>query len=357
MRILYVAMRYDYGRREQGESFEHCNFFDSLRHLGHDIIYFDFMSLLEEHGRDGMNRRLFEIARSEHPDVMFSVLFRDELDCKTIRRISELPDTQTVNWFCDDHWRFDDFSRHWAPAFNWVVTTDSAAVAKYRAMGINRVIKSQWACNHFQYRRLDLPLRYDVTFVGKPHGVRREIIQSLRDFGIDVQVWGQGWGNGRATQQQMIEVFNQSRINLNLSNASAVRRRRRWQKALDQTQRTIRRCMHLPPRPCAGTRLLATDAYPEQIKGRNFEVPGCGGFMLTGQADNLADYYVRSHEVACYRDFASLVEQIRYYLDHEDQRAAIAEAGYRRTLSEHTYAHRFAEIFHVMGFREMEIAA
>lgn len=349
MRILYVAMRYDYGRPEQGDSFEHCNFFDCLQHLGHDILYFDFMTLLVERGRDGMNVRLLEIAQAEKPDVMFTVLFGDELDKQTIRRISDLPDTTTVNWFCDDHWRYDHFSRHWASAFNWVVTTDSASVPKYHADGNANVIKSQWAANHFLYRKLDLPLAHEVTFVGKPHGIRRELIATLREFGVPVNVWGKGWGQGRATQKEMIEIFNQSRINLNLSNSSTGRRRRRWQRGLDHARRIGRRSFRLPPRAGVVTELLSTDRFPEQIKGRNFEVPGCGGFLLTGHADNLHEYYEPSREIACYRSFEGLVWQVRHYLDHEDERAAIAESGHARTLAEHTYAHRFAEIFRAIG--------
>jgi spore maturation protein CgeB len=95
--------------------------------------------------------------------------------------------------------------------------------------------------------------------------------------------------------------------------------------------------------------MLSTDRYPEQIKGRNFEVPGCGGFLLTGQADNLHDYYAPSQQVACYRNFEELVHKVRHYLRHEEERAAIAAAGHQRTLAEHTYAHRFADIFRQMG--------
>jgi spore maturation protein CgeB len=58
MRILYAAMKYDYGKPEQGFSFEHYNFYHSLLYMGHDILYFDYMTLMQQHGRDGMNRRL-----------------------------------------------------------------------------------------------------------------------------------------------------------------------------------------------------------------------------------------------------------------------------------------------------------
>ena len=54
------------------------------------------------------------------------------------------PRPLTFNWFCDDHWRFDSYTRHWAPHFGHPVTTSHGAVEKYRAAGIGNVILSQW---------------------------------------------------------------------------------------------------------------------------------------------------------------------------------------------------------------------
>jgi spore maturation protein CgeB len=98
----------------------------------------------------------------------------------------------------------------------------------------------------------------------------------------------------------------------------------------------------------ARARLLGSMS-PAQIKGRTFEAPGCGGFLLTGPADNLEDYYTSGREITTYRTFGELIDTIRYYLDHEHERAKIAGAGYRRTLAEHTYLHRFRQIFQTMG--------
>lgn len=325
MLILYCGLRYDYNNPDQGLSFEHYNFYESLAQMGHELIYFDFGSLDKDLGREAMNRRLLEIVHSEKPALLFSCLFANEFSEETIRKISENSDTITLNWFTDDHWRFDFFSRHWAPCFNWVVTTAKSALPKYRRIGYRNVIKSQWACNHSRYRKLDLPKEYDVTFVGQPHGDRKEVIKALRDSGIDVQVWGTGWETGRLSQDEMIRVFNQSRINLNLSNSSfrpykhRFMRWKNWQKPKDQ------------------------------IKGRNFELPGCGAFTLTGTAENLEDYYADGKEIATFKSTGELIEKTRHYLARDDQRSAIAAAGLERTLREHTYEKRFNEIFGRIG--------
>ncbi len=355
MDILYVGMKYEYGKPERGLSFEHYNFFDSLHHLGHNILYFDFPTLLKKYGRDRMNRRLSEITAAEKPDLLFSILFEDEFEHNTFRDISSSGFTRTLNWFCDDHWRFESYSKSWAPCFNWVVTTSQSALNHYHAVGLHHVVKSQWACNPSIYQKKQLPLKYDVTFVGQPHGRRRDIIRYLREKGIRVDVWGTGWETGRISQDRMIRVFNQSRVNLNFANASfekmtllqraATKVRNRFPAAV----KPINWVMDMLDPPDPG---LYHEGIP-QIKGRNFEIPGCGGFLLTDLAENLEEYYQPGIEIACFEGITDLAEKIRYYLAHEDERAAVAKAGYQRTLKDHTYAQRFSEIFKVMFDRPM----
>lgn len=348
MRILYVAMKYNYGIPPQGYSFEHENFYSTLSNMGHEILYFDFMSVYQEFGRERMNDRLWEVTITEKPDVLFCFLFGEEIDRQVMRRITEKTGTLTLNWFADDHWRFDNFSRFWAPCFHWVITTSARAMLKYQAAGIHNVIKSQWACNHHAYRNLDLPLQYDVTFVGMAHGVRRQVIYTLQNAGIQVHAWGAGWDNGRVEQTKMVRIFNQSRINLNFSSPSAHGQRlesviriveKRWSK-LGQL---FRQALGLLYDPLRAVHPLA------QIKGRNFEIPGCGGFLLTDLAENLADYYLIGKEIACFTSLKHLIQQVRYYLSHEQERQEIAHAGYLRTIREHTYQKRLLEIFRQAG--------
>ncbi len=323
MKILYVALKWNYGQLSAGISAEHYHFYHPFIHMGHDILYFDLT--LMQYGRESMNQRLLEVAKREKPDLMFTVLHTNELDPSVIREISESSDTITLNWFCDDQWRFENYSRYWAPCFNWVVTTAPSALPKYANLGYSNVIKSQWACNHLVFRKLDLPLKYDVTFVGQTHSDRPKIIRSLRDSGINIHVWGNGSELGYLPQGEMIGVFNQSRINLNMTKAST--------------------CSQ-------GLEYARTHAHrqnPKQIKGRSFAIPGCGGFQLSGSVGDLNEYYEIGKEIVCYEDVEDLREKIQYYLSNEDERAAIAQAGYQRTLREHTYVHRFVDIFERLG--------
>ena len=38
----------------------------------------------------------------------------------------------------------------------------------------------------------------------------------------------------------------------------------------------------------------------KQIKGRNFEIPGCGGFLLTDYVPGLERYFQIGEEIVCY---------------------------------------------------------
>ena len=77
---------------------------------------------------------------------------------------------------------------------------------------------------------------------------------------------------------------------------------------------------------------------------RLYESTGVGALLLTDAGRNLADLFDVGSEVVVYSGRDDLVEKVDYYLTHDDERREIAAAGQRRTLAEHTYAHRMAEL-------------
>ena len=328
MKILYVAMEHDYGDPSRGPSFEQTNFKSALDGMGHEVVQFDFMARDRAVGRREMRRELVQAATREQPDVVFFCLFTDEIDSDTLSEVAR--SATTVNWFADDHWRFDDFSSRMAPALDWSVTTDEDSLPKYAATGIKNVILSQWACNRYAYGPTDGPLEHGVTFVGQAHADRPEVIAALRDAGVEVECWGLGWPAGRLGHEEMVRVFGTSAVNLNLANSSTPPRtiRARVGKLLGRGSEVER---------------------PPQIKGRTFEVPGCGGFELTERVAHLERYFDLEREVAVYEDTGGLIEQALHWTERPEERAAIAAAGYRRVMAEHTYDHRFEEIFDAMG--------
>jgi spore maturation protein CgeB len=82
---------------------------------------------------------------------------------------------------------------------------------------------------------------------------------------------------------------------------------------------------------------------------RLFEATGVGAFLLTDFKDNLHTLFAPDREVAVWRSIEECVSRIDHHLRDDDGRAAIARAGQARTMAQHTYRHRAAEI---LGFAD-----
>ena len=77
---------------------------------------------------------------------------------------------------------------------------------------------------------------------------------------------------------------------------------------------------------------------------RLYETTGVGSLLLTDWKENLSEMFDPVAELAVYRSAEDCVEKIGYYLGEEDERSRLARAGQQRTLREHTYRQRMAQL-------------
>lgn len=77
---------------------------------------------------------------------------------------------------------------------------------------------------------------------------------------------------------------------------------------------------------------------------RLYEATGVGTCLLTDWKDNLPSLFEPDKEVVTYRSAEEAIEKIQYLLDHDDERAAVAAAGQRRTLRDHTLKQRIQQV-------------
>ena len=329
-RVLYAALKYSYAKPSLGLSYEYYNFLDSLRQIKNlEVEEFDWVSLRRDHGKAGMNELLLRQVDKFNPDLVFFSIFREEFNKEVIRELSS--QTLTYNWFCDDLWRFDSWAKDWAPCFNWVSTLNDEVVSKYKSMGYERVIITRPACNPRMYPRLEVKKIWPVSFVGQTHSNRRRMVAELKRRSIEVETWGRGWRNGVISFGKMVKIFNQSKINLNFTDTSFSFQLGRFLPWFFQ--------------PIDIERSVPTTI----LNGRMFEVPACGGFLLTQPTENLEKYFEIGKELVTFADFEDLVDKVRYYLEHDSDREKIAQAGYKRAQTDHTYKKRFTEIFKRIG--------
>jgi spore maturation protein CgeB len=77
---------------------------------------------------------------------------------------------------------------------------------------------------------------------------------------------------------------------------------------------------------------------------RLFQATGCGTCLLTDWKPDLHKFFELDREVVTYRSAGEAREKAAYLLNHESERKAIAQAGQRRTLRDHTFRQRSEEL-------------
>jgi spore maturation protein CgeB len=199
-----------------------------------------------------------------------------------------------------------------APNFDLYATTYPEAIEKSRKRRYNNVVLTQWAANsdNLQEPMPASECHWDVSFVGMAYGGRMKWIAALKDRGIHVHCFGHGWKNGIVPANRIPKIIQQSVISLNFGDSNWMLKGLKFYKS-------------------------------RQIKARVFEVTGCGGFLMTDDAENLDNFFKPEQELVLFDHVDELARKIKYFLAHPDQRDKIAQAGYARTRQHHTYVQRF----------------
>ena len=316
MKVLYVGLLYNYGKQDEGFSYEHFNLEAGIKDCG----LFDEVQCLYPDRCDNLEERAIELVTSGDFDAIVHVAFNESLDLpESAAKLALRQDIPVIQWDCDASWRFHNWVLPRKDRVSHFVTTHSSTVGWYQENGMN-VIRSQWAGSP-NYLTDKADKRYDCTFVGQKHGrmpngsfLRAEVIDAMIAAGISLDIFGnywEGYDNWHGYVQDfydVVRIFNESKICLNLSNP--------W---------------HHGTMP--------------QIKGRHFEIPQTGGFQLCTPADDLDSYFIDGEEIVIANSIGELVDKAKYYLEHDDERERIAAAGHQRMLDEHQWSHRFEDIF------------
>jgi spore maturation protein CgeB len=327
--VLCVFGRHNYGVADRGASYEYANIFPAIERLGHEAILFDSWNKEGYADYGALNKELVATIKRIEPEVIFFVLMGYEIWIETLEWIRSVGKAVTVNWAPDDSWKYVQSSRYLIPFFDVHCTTFPPVLAKARRDGYGNVFLTQWAANAAALTP-PKPARecsIDVSFVGTAYGARHQWISALTGNGILVEAFGHGWPNGAQTTEQLAQIILNSKISLNFADPST-----RWSPFGNQDVR--------------------------QIKARTFEVPGAGGLLMTQNAEGLGGVYRIEREIVVFDDIEELVDKIRRLLDKPEERDAIANAGFKRTKTSHTYDHRLATLFqYIDTIRQAKTAA
>ncbi len=85
---------------------------------------------------------------------------------------------------------------------------------------------------------------------------------------------------------------------------------------------------------------------------RGYDILGAGGFLLSNYQVDLERHFVPGEDYVYYESRQDLLDQIDYYLSHEDERAAIARNAHDKVSRYHTFDVRVAEIIELVKSRQ-----
>jgi spore maturation protein CgeB len=309
-----------------------------LRSCGAETLYFPFLS---SPLGDRLNRYL-ELAMTDFgwirstpaerlmlrklarfkPDLVL-VLLGNYTSPATIRKVRELTPAPIVCW-CQDH--MGTMGRQYiiGSRFDYVFAKDQLMVDRFRQFtGMKEVHYLPEACNPEVHRSItptaDDIRRFgcEVTTAATLYYYRSEILESLSDF--DIRIWG-----------TLPRYYDGPLRGVTMG------------KALFGRDKAA----------CFNTaKIVINSLYPLEFGGLNaraFEVAGCGGFQLITHCDAVARHFEPGKEIETFRSLGELREKVGYYLDHEDERRAIAAASQRRAHLEHTYQRRLQQIINIV---------
>jgi len=368
------------------------NLYLPLVDLGHDVVEFQYdlratfqnlnpvdpiQRAFIKKNRPKVSRELLHQIKAAHAikpiDLFFSYFYDACILPEAIDEIKSMG-IRTVNWYCNGSYQLHLVSEI-APHYDWCLVPEKFRLKDYVAMGA-RPIYCQEAANPNIYKPYDLPVEFDVTFVGQAYGDRPAYIKFLLDQGIDVRVWGWGWRNfsseARTSGQPSLprQVLRAGQLLMTKSGRQALRQylsrklrvnlmgalsyaslpssiRGGVLSDLELIQMFSRSKINLGFSSCGNT--YETRGRILQVRLRDFEVPMSGGFYMVEYMEELEEFFDVGREIICYTDKEDLAEKIKYYLKHDDERERIRKAGYERCLRDHTWHKRFQKAFREMG--------
>jgi spore maturation protein CgeB len=253
------------------------------------------------------NEEVIELVRKENPKYVLWLAYGEyyEIQESTFDAIRQ-EGAKVIGWFFDDEVRFDYYSKWWIPHLDYFITNDPNAVKKYKELGAQAIfaITDTWEAIERDWSKIKE--RYDVSFVGSLRADRGNYLKILRQKGIPINLFGEA-GRKFVSYEEMMDIFATSKINLNFSK---------------------------------------TYKYMKfGIKGRIFKVCLAGGFLLTEYCPGIEKYFEIDKEIVCFRNPEEMVDKIKYYLSHDEQRRAIAKAGWERAKNEYTAFHIMSRVF------------
>lgn len=254
-------------------------------------------------GRREMNKLLLETVKNSDFDLVI-LSKADTVDFDLLPEINKY--TRTWYFFMDP---MDQAMRVNAAIYaknaTWASATFSDIADYFKEKGANAYWITQGVDTEI-FKPKDVPKIYDIVFVGTKTKKRHEYIVVLREMGFSVTCFGEGWENPAVYQEDLVNIYNKTRIVLNFC----------------QTGRGF--------------------------SVRVFQVLGTGSFLLSEYCPDLEIFFNRGEHLDWFADQNELLEKAAHYLSNGDERKRIAEKGCVDALSRHSWIKKMAQIIEIV---------
>jgi spore maturation protein CgeB len=396
---IFCAVRHANDPRHYFGGLWSGNFYPALRRLGYELIESQtdlfttsrFMHIAgdftaEEHQeRARTTEQILDEIRSVHKqqpvDLFLSYFYNSHFDPAAFGEIQQLGIT-SVNFYCNSTYQFPlvaeiarkaDYS--WHPEKN--------ARELYLGVGA-RPIWVQMGVDPNIYHPVEGVMRKPAAcFVGQRYADRDRLLAGLVEAHIPVDIYGAGWerlpappnkpfgghdgfylGRRQIVPGSWMSYARAFRENFESEGlvGGLLRTVKQWQYRC-QTQGLITRLSARAKGRAddVATTLAAYEVFLNfsnvwedgrpgsalipHVRLRDFEGPMCRTCYLTGESDEIHEFYEVGKEIDTYQAPEELVEKARFYLGNPDAAERLRESGYRRALRDHTWVKRFGELF------------
>jgi hypothetical protein len=157
------------------------------------------------------------------------------------------------------------------------------------------------------FHKKSVEKEFDVVFIGSNYGFRAELINYLKQNGVNIYCRGNGWDGGQVSNDDAVLIFNKAKIILGIGG--------------------ILHCRHF-----------------NALKLRDFDAPMTGSFYLPQFNPDLHLLFEDNHELVCWKDKKDLLGKIRYYLKYDEEREKVANNCYEKALKCHQWSMRIDTI-------------
>jgi spore maturation protein CgeB len=315
----------------------------AIRQLGHDLFVFEDrqhvipgrirkrVPMLHRMDLQIINRRMTAAAEKWEPDIAI-VTGGDRIDSATIQHLKKRG-VVCVLWTTDPP-KESCLLPLSAPQYDFIFCLGTETMEHLERAGVRHAQWLPMACDPDRHHPVECTpeerKRYgsDVVFVGSYYPERAALFERLATLNFcNLALWGPGWD------------------------------------ALPETSPLRKHLRGLHTRPdewlkiYSAGKIVLSSHYRDprgipvyQASPRVFEIMACGAFQLCDDQRDVFALFKEGHDLVKYTDGKDLVVKVKYYLDHPEERKAIAAQGRGTVLARHTYRDRVRELLVKIGY-------